>query len=126
MIYLTFDDVIELHVLVIRRTGGMGGLRDRGALEAALGAPMQTFGDAELFPTELEQIVRLSYGLAANHAFVDGNKRIGALALQLLLRENGYDMPLKTGELADMFISLAAGEAGYDDLLEWVRAHLKN
>lgn len=66
------------------------------------------------------KIARLGYGLASNHAFLDGNKRIGAMMTQLLLRWNGYPLMLQPGELSDMFISLAAGTADEQALLGWV------
>ena len=88
-------------------------------------APLQSFEGRELFPSELEKIARLGYGLAANHAFVDGNKRIGAMLVQLLLKWNGYRLALREGELADMFLAIAAGNAGEQDLLVWIRAHLQ-
>ena len=84
---------------------------------------MQTFGGQELFPSEIEKIARLGYGLASNHAFIDGNKRIGALMTQLLLKWNRYCLELEAGELADMFISIADGAANEADLLEWIRQH---
>ena len=102
----------------------MDGLRDRAGLEAALAAPFQSFGGQELFQTDVEKIARLGYGLASNHAFLDGNKRIGAMMTQLLLRWNGYHLMLQPGELSDMFISLAAGRADEQALLGWIRAHL--
>lgn len=79
MIWITADDVIQIHSRVIQRSGGMDGLRDRASLEAAVSAPMQSFGGQDLYPTTVEKIARLGYGLASNHAFVDGNKRIGAM-----------------------------------------------
>lgn len=79
MIWICAEDVLAIHTRVIRRSGGVDGLRDRPGLEAALSAPLQSFGGVELFPTGLEKIARLGYGLAANHAFLDGNKRIGAM-----------------------------------------------
>lgn len=103
---------------------GWTGLRDRAGLEAALAAPFQSFGGQELFQTDVEKIARLGYGLASNHAFLDGNKRIGAMMTQLLLRWNGYPLMLQPGELSDMFISLAAGTADEQALLGWIRAHL--
>ena len=67
----------------------------------------------------------LGFGLASNHVFLDGNKRIGALATQLLLKWNGYNLALRPGELSDMFISIADGSAGESYLLAWIQAHLK-
>lgn len=73
----------------------------------------------------MEKIARLGYGLATNHAFLDGNKRIGAMMVQLLLKWNGYQLELVSGELADMFIALADDRATEEELLDWIRTHLK-
>lgn len=125
MIWISAEDVILIHSRVIEGSGGLDGLRDRDGLEAAVSAPMQTFDGKELYPTDLEKIARLGFGLASNHAFVDGNKRIGAMMTQLLLKWNGYDLTLHTGELADMFIAIADGTAKEMDLLDWIHAHLR-
>lgn len=125
MIWVDAEGVILIHRRIIQTTGGIDGLRDRAGLEAALAAPLQSFAGQDLFPSDIEKISRLGYGLAANHAFVDGNKRIGAMLTQLLLKWNGHHLALKEGELADMFIAIADGSATERDLLAWVRAHLK-
>ena len=124
MIWINADDVIEIHNRIIQVSGGMLGLRDRAALEAAIAAPMQTFGDEDLFPTETEKIARIGFGLASNHAFIDGNKRIGAMMVQLLLKWNGYTLSLEKGELADMFITIASGAATAEDLHDWILRHI--
>ena len=125
MIWISAEDVILIHSRVIEGSGGLDGLRERDGLEAAVSAPMQTFDGKELYPTDLEKIARLGFGLASNHAFVDGNKRIGAMMTQLLLKWNGYDLTLHTGELADMFIAIADGTAKEKDLLDWIHRHLR-
>lgn len=125
MIWITTDDIILIHSHIIKGSGGLDGLRDRAGLEAAIAAPMQSFGGQDLFPSEIEKIARLGFGLAANHAFVDGNKRIGAMMVQLLLKWNGYNLQLKTGELANMFIAIAEGSADETALLNWIKAHLQ-
>ena len=125
MIWISAEDVILIHSRVIEGSGGLDGLRDRDGLEAAVSAPMQTFDGKELYPTDLEKIARLGFGLASNHAFVDGNKRIGAMMTQLLLKWTGYDLTLHTGELADMFIAIADGTAKEKDLLDWIHRHLR-
>ena len=125
MIWISAEDVILIHSRVIEGSGGLDGLRDRDGLEAAVSAPMQTFDGKELYPTDLEKIARLGFGLASNHAFVDGNKRIGAMMTQLLLKWNGYDLTLHTGELADMFIAIADGTAKEKNLLDWISKHLR-
>lgn len=125
MIWISAEDILLIHSRVIQGSGGLDGLRDRDGLEAAVFAPMQTFGGQELYPSDTEKIARLGFGLASNHAFVDGNKRISAMMTHLLLKWNGYDLTLRTGELADMFIAIADGTANGKDLLDWVYAHLR-
>ena len=125
MIWISVEDVILIHSRVIQGSGGLDGLRDSAGLEAAIAAPMQTFDGQELYPSDIEKIARLGFGLASNHAFVDGNKRIGAMMTQLLLKWNGYDLALRSGELAEMFIAIANGAAKEKDLLDWLTAHLR-
>ena len=125
MIWISAEDVILIHSRVIEGSGGLDGLRDRDGLEAAVATPMQTFHGTELYPTDIEKIARLGFGLASNHAFVDGNKRIGAMMTQLLLKWNGYDLTLRSGELAEMFIAIADGTAKEKDLLDWITRHLR-
>lgn len=125
MIWIAADDVIALHSRVIQTSGGIDGLRDRVGLEAAaIAAPLQAFGGQDLFPSMLEKIARLGYGLAANHAFIDGNKRIGAMMTQLLLKWNGFQLELQTGELSEMFIAIADGRADEAALLLWLQKHI--
>ena len=125
MIWITADDVIALHSLVTKKIGGIDGLRDRSVLESAVSAPLQSFGGTDLFPGDFDKIARLGFGLASNHAFLDGNKRIGAMVVQLLLKWNGYALQLREGELADMFISIASGAANETDLSKWIQQHLR-
>ena len=124
MIWVTVEDVIA--VRIIKASGGLDGIRDRNSLEAAVNAPLQTFAGFDLFETDLAKIARIGFGLASNHAFLDGNKRIGAMMTQLLLKWNGYVLELKPGELADMFISIANGSAGEHELQAWIIQHLKD
>lgn len=124
MIWVKTEDVIFIHRRIIQSTGGTDGLRDRAGLEAAIAAPLQSFAGRDFFPSDVEKIARLGYGLAANHAFLDGNKRIGAMMTQLLLKWNGYQLKLRQGELADMFISIADGNSGEEKLLAWIQSHI--
>ncbi len=124
MVWITLEQIIELHTLILKRSGGLDGIRDKGSLESAVAAPLQSFGGQDLFPGEVEKIARLGYGLASNHAFVDGNKRIGALATQLLLQWNGYHLSLRENELSNMFIAIADGRATEQDLLNWIKSKI--
>ena len=77
MIILSKEQIILLHSNLITETGGSGGIRDEQLLESAINAPFQTFDNIEVFPSIQQKAARLGYGLIKNHAFVDGNKRIG-------------------------------------------------
>ena len=74
---------------------------------------------------EQEKIARIGFGLASNHAFIDGNKRIGAMVTQLLLKWNGYQFQLEQNELADMFIGIADGTKDETELRYWINDHIE-
>ena len=123
MIILTVDEIISIHSLLCRKTGGSDGLRDRGLLESAVYSAEMTFGGAEIYQTLEEKCARLCYALTANHPFVDGNKRIGILTMLVCLRLNGVELKFTQEELIDLSLSAASGELSYEDILNWVNAH---
>jgi len=125
MITLTKEQVLLLHKAIYDRYGGSYGVRDEGLLDSALEAPFQTFGGQDLYPGDMDKIVRFGYGLIGNHPFHDGNKRIGALALLTLLELNDYLINATEKELSDIIYDVASGRDGksYEDFLSWVNAH---
>ncbi len=125
MNWITEAQIEILHQKLLRKTGGLEGLRDKAALESALAAPLQTYGNRDLFPTEIEKIARLACGLTQNHPFADGNKRIGLLVMQILLKRNGYRLRTKHLELSDIFLSIARKETDYVALAQWIRDRLR-
>ncbi|MBQ8830291.1 MAG: type II toxin-antitoxin system death-on-curing family toxin [Oscillospiraceae bacterium] len=123
MTILTVDEIIKIHSLLCRKTGGSDGLRDRGLLESAVFSADMTFGEAEIYPTIEEKCARLCYALTSNHPFVDGNKRIGILVMLTSLRLNGVELKFTQKELIDLSLSLASGKLSYEDILNWVKVH---
>ena len=125
MITLTKEQVLLLHKAIYNRYGGSYGVRDEGLLDSALEAPFQTFGGQDLYPGDMDKIVRFGYGLIGNHPFHDGNKRIGALVLLTLLELNGYLVNATDKELSEIIYAVASRSDGktYEDLLSWVNAH---
>lgn len=122
MIYLTTDEVIRLHELVIQRSGGSAGVRDRGLVDSAVSQPRAGFSGHEFYPTLPEQAA-LGYSLAMNHAFVDGNKRIAHAALELFPVMNGCHLDAGVDEQEATILALAAGQLSKPDFVDWVRAH---
>ena len=123
MILLTVDEIIELHTKLIGRTGGSDGLRDAGLLESAVYSAQGSFGDEELYPTVAEKAARLMFALVSNHAFVDGNKRIGVFVMLMTLKLNGITLDYTQRELIDLGLAAASGNARYEDILKWIHNH---
>jgi death-on-curing protein len=118
-------DVLELlHSESIAEHGGADGLRDESLFESALARPQNLFAYEGT-----SDIARLAasyaFGLAKNHAFVDGNKRIAFIACGLFLRLNGYRLVAPQAEATLVMLSLAAGAMGEDELAEWIRRHVQ-
>ncbi len=125
MIVLSKDQILLLHKQLIKETGGSEGIRDEGLLDAAINAPFQSFNGKDIFLTVEEKAARLGYGLVRNHAFVDGNKRIGAHAMLVFFVLNGVELTYTQDELSDVFLNIASGEYKYEDLLSWAREHIR-
>ena len=124
MIRLTKQQVILLHKDVISQSGGSPEIRDEGLLELALSAPFQTFSGMELYPTIVDKAARLGYSLIKNHAFVDGNKRIGAHAMLVFLALNDIEVEYEYAEFIQLVLDVAAGEISAEQLLAWLQAHI--
>lgn len=123
MIRLSKKQIIRLHTDLILETGGIDGLRDEGLLESAINAPFQGYGDTDAFPSIQQKAARLGYGLVTNHAFIDGNKRIGAHAMLVFLALNNIELEFAQDELSDIFLGVASGDSGFEELLEWIISH---
>lgn len=117
--------VLLLHSALIVQSGGLDGTRDEGLLDSALNTPFQTFAEQDLYPTVLEKAARLGYGLICNHPFLDGNKRIGTHAMLVFLDINQFSLSYTDNELIEIVLRVAAGEAGYNELLDWLKTHLE-
>ncbi len=123
MIKFSKEKVLLLHKIMAEATGGSVGLRDESLLEAALENAFAGFGDTEFYPSKEEKGARLGYELISNHAFVDGNKRIGMYVMLSFLEMNGIRIICTDDELVHAGLSLADGSMGYEELLRWVRDH---
>jgi death on curing protein len=108
--FLSLYEVVEIHEDQITRYGGDSGIRDIGLLKSALGMPSATFSDQFLHTDIYEMAAAYLFHLVQNHPFVDGNKRVGAVAVLVFLILNGYDFDAPEEEFAEMVMSVARGE----------------
>lgn len=123
MIRFSEEKVKLLYRLMVEETGGSYGIRDEELLRSALEGIFQTSDGKELYPTKEEKGARLGYSLISDHAFVDGNKRIGIYVMLTFLEVNGIPLECTEEELANIGLAVASGEKKYEELLEWVRKH---
>jgi death on curing protein len=115
--------VEALHAAQIREHGGHPGIRDEGLLESALARPMNLWsydGSVDLAGLAAEY----GYGVAKNHAFLDGNKRMGFVAANVFLLLNGVEIDAPEPEAVDVMLGVANGSIGRDEFAAWIRARI--
>ncbi len=122
--YLTLEEVLELHRLVLEQSGGLDGVRDLGGLDSALAQPRMTFAGQELYPSLAEKAAALGFSLVCNHPFLDGNKRVGHAAMETFLVLNGWELAAGVDEQEQVILQLAAGSLKRGEFTAWVQAHL--
>ena len=121
---ILLEDILEFHSELEESDIPVeDGVRDMALLESAVNAPFQTFAGQDLFPSIYEKAARLLYGIANNHAFVDGNKRIGVYIMLSFLEMNGIRLQCTDDELVDIGLSVASSRMRYEELLQWVLDH---
>lgn len=109
--------------MLIQETGGMYGIRDEGLLDSSLNAPFQSFDGKDIYKTIQAKAARLGFSLVNNHAFVDGNKRIGLLVMMTFLEMNGVLLECTNEELIELGLGLASNKLDDKDLLDWIIKH---
>ena len=121
-LWLGVESIVEMHAEQLAIFGGPSGIRDRGLLESACARPLNrwAYGERDLATLSASY----AYGLARNHPFIDGNKRIAFFAMVTFLLANDAPFRADPNEAADIILRLAAGELTESELADWIRAHL--
>ena len=123
MIKFSKAKILLLHQLIAEETGGSVGVRDEALLESALESAFAGFGDKEFYPTKEEKAAKIGFSLVSNHAFVDGNKRIGMYIMITFLEVNGIYLDCTNEDVVMVGLALAEGKYKYEELLNWIREH---
>jgi death-on-curing protein len=123
MRYLSLAEVLELHERLLADSGGAAGVRDLGALESAVAQPHAVFDGRDLYPDLVTKAAALCFSLVMNHAFVDGNKRVGHAAMETFLLLNGREIQGSVDEQERVILQLAAGDLCRSAFTEWVSRH---
>lgn len=117
--FLTIADVLALHEILIARYGGAEGVRDMGALEAALFRPQSGYYD-----DVIQEAAALWESLSQNHPFIDGNKRVAFAAMDVFLRMNQVRITASSKAIETFIFGLFGTQSfDYHHLEAWLRAH---
>jgi death-on-curing protein len=109
-IFLSLDEVLEIHENQLELYGGRPGILNLPLLESALAQPQATFGGQFLLPDSFEMAAAYLFHIVQNHPFVDGNKRVGAVAAIVFLLTNGEEIELSNEELERLVLDTASGK----------------
>jgi death on curing protein len=118
-VWIIYEQAIAIHSRQLRRFGGAPGLRDEGMLRSALERPVNKWADEQSPLAELA--AAYAFGLAKNHAFVDGNKRIAFMAMMTFLHKNGVVFAPDPAQATKIILALAAGEVSEESFVRWIR-----
>jgi death-on-curing protein len=121
--FLTLEEVVAIHRDQIERYGGSLGVRDWGLLRSAIAMPAATFGGQFLHGDLAEMAGAYLFHIVQNHPFIDGNKRVGAVAADVFLALNSVELVASQDEYADLVLSTARGETGKSAVAEFLRAN---
>jgi death-on-curing protein len=123
--FLDLERALNIHRVLIERFGGSGGIRDLGLLESALAMPRQAFGGQYLHSDLFEMAAAYLFHIVKNHPFVDGNKRVGAMAAYCFLEVNGIELDASNEEFERVTLTVAEGKLSKSGVAEFFREHGK-
>jgi death-on-curing protein len=121
--YIPEELVLTIHADLLQRYGGQPGLRDRGLLESALAQPRMTVGGKEVHKTLFEKTAAYGYHICNNHPFIDGNKRVAFVLMDVFLQKNGWEITAAEEDAYSMMMSLASGNLSKVQLASWLKEH---
>jgi len=119
--FLSLSEILEIHQDQVARYGGALGIRDIELLKSAIGMPMATYGGDFLHTDVYEMAAAYLYHLVKNHPFLDGNKRVGAVAALVFLLLNGYDFDAPEDDFAELVLAVARGELDKAQVTVFIR-----
>jgi len=124
IVFLSVEDVLQIHVRVVEEFGGDQGLRDRGLLGSAVAMPQSTFAGGFLHADVAEMAAAYHYHLCSNHPFLDGNKRVAVAASEIFLLSNGNELIASDDELEELTLGVARGQMSKEAVIAFFKQHI--
>ncbi|MEJ0040837.1 MAG: type II toxin-antitoxin system death-on-curing family toxin [Rhizomicrobium sp.] len=122
-VWLDPDALVAAHDEQLAEHGGASGIRDPGMFESALARPQNLAAYGE--PDAAALAAAYAFGIAKNHAFIDGNKRTALVALESFLVLNGFELAVDDGHAVMVILSVASGAFSEDELASWIRKNIQ-
>ena len=122
-IWISVELAIAIHKRQLAEHGGADGVRDMGLLESAISRPRHLFAYEQPTPSIPALAAAYAFGIARNHAFIDGNKRTAYVVCRTFLVLNGFDLTATKEQRYQMFLDLAAGSISQEQLTVWLLSH---
>lgn len=122
---ISFEEVVQIHDILIEKFGGKKGIRDKNLLESALKRPFQTFDNKDLYDSPIEKSAAIFESLIKNHPFVDGNKRIAYVLMRVILLQYNLDIKANEAEKYRFVIEAAKGKINFEQIKEWIHKQIK-
>ncbi len=119
--FIPVEPVLTIHADLLQRYGGQSGLRDRGLLDSALAQPRMTAGGKETHKTIFDKAAAYGYHVCNKHPFIDGNKRVAFVLMDVFLQKNGKEIVSSDEEAYTMMMSLASGKLSKAQLASWLK-----
>lgn len=125
MVLPTAEDVIRLHEIVLRKTGGLDGLRDAGALAMCAERPRAAFGGKEMYSSVFTKAAALLESIARNHPFVDANKRTAFMSALYVIENNGYETFFDNKDIEESTVRVVTEKPSLDEIAAWLERNSK-
>jgi len=122
---IELGDVEKIHEIIIERSGGSKGIRDKGILESAIYRPYQTFDGKELYSDPRDKAAAIFESIVSNHPFIDGNKRTAYVLMRLILLEHNLHIEAAEDDKYDFVIKAACGELTFEEIKTWIQLNTK-
>jgi death-on-curing protein len=118
---IDYQEVLEIHQVLIQEFGGSQGVRDENGLKSALQRPFSGLGETEFYPSPEEKAGAILESIVKNHPLVDGNKRIGYVLMRLVLMHFGKDIIATQDEKYNFVIAVASGQLDFQEIVSWIK-----